>query len=79
MKQFKTFECKFEFKESEEDDLYFNVKAYGSTFSNVDLVNDAVDKGAFKKSLKKRKYRSQIILIASYDLLKLQMKKLNFN
>ena len=53
MKQFKTFECKFEFKESEEDDLYFNVKAYGSTFSNVDLVNDAVDKGAFKKSLKK--------------------------
>jgi len=54
MKQFKTFECKFEFKESEEDDLYFNVKAYGSTFSNVDLVNDAVDKGAFKKSLKKR-------------------------
>jgi 4-hydroxythreonine-4-phosphate dehydrogenase len=33
----------------------------------------------FLKSLKKRKYRSQIILIASYDLLKLQMKKLNFN
>lgn len=54
MKQFKTFECKFELKDSQEEDHYFNIKAYGSTFSNVDLVNDAVDKGAFKKSLKKR-------------------------
>jgi HK97 family phage prohead protease len=54
MKQFKTFECKFELKDSQEEDNYFNIKAYGSTFSNVDLVNDAVDKGAFKKSLKKR-------------------------
>ena len=54
MKQFKTFECKFELKDSQEESNYFNIKAYGSTFSNVDLVNDAVDKGAFKKSLKKR-------------------------
>ena len=33
----------------------------------------------FLKSLKKNKYKSQIILIASYNLLKLQMKKLNYN
>ena len=31
----------------------------------------------FFKSLKIRKFKSPIILIASYDLIKLQMKKLN--
>ncbi len=31
------------------------------------------------KSLKKKKYKNPIILIASLDLIKLQMKKLNFN
>ena len=34
-------DCKFELKDSQEEDNYFNIKAYGSTFSNVDLVNDA--------------------------------------
>ena len=33
----------------------------------------------FFKSLKTKKFKSPIILIASYDLIKLQMKKLNFN
>ena len=33
----------------------------------------------FFKSLKIRKFKSPIILIASYDLIKLQMKKLNIN
>ena len=32
----------------------------------------------FVKSLKKKKYKSSIILIASYDLVKLQLKKLNY-
>ena len=33
----------------------------------------------FFKSLKIRKFKSPIILIASYNLIKLQMKKLNIN
>ena len=33
----------------------------------------------FLKCLKNKRYKSQIILIASYKLLKLQMKKLNYN
>jgi HK97 family phage prohead protease len=53
-KQFKTFDCKFEIKDSETEDEYFKINAYGSTFGNTDLVNDVVEKGAFKKTLKKR-------------------------
>lgn len=48
-----SFECKFEVKDNQEED-YFHLKGYGSTFNNVDRVNDIVEKGAFKKSIKKR-------------------------
>ena len=48
-----SFECKFEVKDNQEEDYYY-LKGYGSTFNNVDRVNDVVEKGAFKKSLKKR-------------------------
>lgn len=47
-----SFECKFEIKDNEEEDVY-HLNGYGSTFGNVDRVNDVVEKGAFKKSLKK--------------------------
>jgi HK97 family phage prohead protease len=48
-----SFECKFEVKDNQEED-YYHLNGYGSTFGNVDRVNDVVEKGAFKKSLKKR-------------------------
>lgn len=48
-----SFECKFEVKDNQEED-YYHLKGYGSTFNNVDRVNDIVEKGAFKKSIKKR-------------------------
>lgn len=47
-----SFECKFEIKDNEEEDVY-HLNGYGSTFGNVDRVKDIVEKGAFKKSLKK--------------------------
>jgi HK97 family phage prohead protease len=54
-KQFQTFDCKLEIKANEtEDEQYFKISGYGSTFGNTDLVNDVVEKGAFKKTLKKR-------------------------
>ena len=48
-----SFECKFEVKDNQEED-YYHLNGYGSTFGNVDRVNDVVEKGAFKKSLNKR-------------------------
>lgn len=48
-----SFECKFEVKDNQEED-YYHLNGYGSTFGNIDRVNDVVEKGAFKKSLKKR-------------------------
>lgn len=47
----------FEIKAIEEDDNYWYVKGYASTFDDIDSYNDVVIKGAFKKSLKKRKPR----------------------
>ena len=47
----------FEIKAIEEDDNYWYVKGYASTFNDVDSYNDVVVPGAFKKSLKKRKPR----------------------
>lgn len=48
-----SFECKFEVKDNQEED-YYHLNGYGSTFGNIDRVNDVVEKGAFKKSLKKK-------------------------
>lgn len=47
-----SFECKFDIKDNQEED-YYELKGYGSTFGNIDRVNDIVEKGAFKKSIKK--------------------------
>jgi len=52
-KQVMSFECKFDVKDQETD--YFTVSGYGSTFNNVDRVNDIVLPNAFAKSLAKRK------------------------
>lgn len=41
----------FEVKNIEDDGTFI---AYGSTFGNVDLVGDIVEKGAFKKSLEEK-------------------------
>ncbi len=41
--------------EEEEDKEYGKFEGYGSVFGNKDLGNDVIEKGAFVKSLKKRK------------------------
>ncbi len=51
--QYKSFEGTLEFKEDSQDN-YFTITGLASTFGNVDFVDDVVEKGAFKKSLKKR-------------------------
>lgn len=46
--EFKNFG--FEIKSSNDEEKSF--EAYASTFGNIDLVNDVVEKGAFKKTIK---------------------------
>jgi len=55
-----TIELKSELKaympnDDEEDKDYGVFEGYGSVFGNKDLGNDVIEKGAFEKSLKKRK------------------------
>ena len=49
----KEYKC-FEFKVTEADssDDVGVIEGYASTFGNVDLGNDIVEKGAFKKTIK---------------------------
>lgn len=44
----------FEMKANREDEEYFYFEGYASTFGNVDLGNDVIERGAFIKSLKAR-------------------------
>ncbi|MCK5602292.1 HK97 family phage prohead protease [Candidatus Pacearchaeota archaeon] len=44
----------FEMKAIEEDEDFFYFEGYASTFGNVDLGDDIVERGAFLKTLKKR-------------------------
>lgn len=44
----------FEIKQISETDDYYEFEGYGSTFNNVDRVNDVVLKGAFVESLTKQ-------------------------
>ena len=51
MKEFKTV-LPFEIKKTEEDELYYKIEGYASTFGNIDLGDDIVISGAFKNTLK---------------------------
>ena len=55
-KEIKTF--KFILKEVEQDGMF---EGYASTFGNVDLGADIVDKGAFKKSIRESKGKIPIL------------------
>ena len=48
-KEYKT--VSFDVKEVNEDDDYFKFEGYASTFGNVDLGGDLIQKGAFTKSI----------------------------
>lgn len=51
--EYKTFEFEFvETKQSKEDQDVGIVEGYASTFGNIDLGFDVIDKGAFKKTIK---------------------------
>ncbi len=44
----------FEMKQTQEDEDYFFFEGYASTFGNVDLGDDIVERGAFSKTLSER-------------------------
>ena len=48
----------FEFKDIDTQGM---LRGYASTFGNIDLGNDVVDKGAFKKSIKEQKGKFPIL------------------
>jgi len=50
----------FEFK-LEDVDSQGIIRGYASTFNNIDLVDDRIDKGAFKKTIKDNKGRFPIL------------------
>lgn len=58
--EFKTFEFKVDDAESEG-----KIRGFASTFGNIDLGDDVVDKGAFKKTLKDSK--GLIPILADHD------------
>ena len=43
----------FEIKSIDSSDDFFTFKGYASTFGNVDLGNDIIEKGAFQETLAK--------------------------
>lgn len=51
----------FEFKIDEANDSEGMIKGYASTFGNIDLGDDVVEKGAFKKTIKENKGRFPIL------------------
>lgn len=54
-KNLETLELKFEIKQIlEEEDGFFRFEGLASTFNNVDLTDDLIEPGAFKKSLEKQ-------------------------
>jgi len=59
-KEFMAFEFKVDQAESEGDVGY--IEGYASTFGNVDLGFDIVEKGAFKKTIKDKKGKFPILL-----------------
>ena len=54
-KEYKSFY--FEVKDYNEDKEYFYFKGYASTFGNIDLGNDLIEKGAFQDTLEKNKFK----------------------
>ena len=50
------------YHDEDEDKNYGTFEGYGSVFGNKDLGNDVIEKGAFEKSLKKRKPQSVKLL-----------------
>jgi HK97 family phage prohead protease len=50
------------YHDEDEDKNYGTFEGYGSVFGNKDLGNDVIEKGAFAKSLKKRKPQSVKLL-----------------
>ena len=54
-KEYKSFY--FEVKDYNEDREYFYFKGYASTFGNIDLGNDVIEKGAFQDTLQKNKFK----------------------
>lgn len=59
-KEFKTFEFKVSTAEANGDIGY--IEGYASTFGNIDLGDDVVDKGAFNKTIKDKKGVFPILL-----------------
>lgn len=57
--EYKTF--KFDIKEADEDKNEGRVEGYASTFGNVDLGLDIVDKGAFKRTIRDSKGKIPIL------------------
>ena len=57
--EFKTFE--FKIADANEDQNEGRIKGYASTFDNIDLGLDIVNKGAFKKTIKESKGRIPIL------------------
>lgn len=57
--EYKTFS--FELKGVSDDQEEGHIEGYASTFGNIDLGLDIVDKGAFKKTLKENKGRVPIL------------------
>lgn len=54
-KEYKSFN--FEIKNYRNEEEYFYFEGYASTFGNVDLGNDVIEKGAFTETLKKDKFK----------------------
>lgn len=63
--EYKTFE--FEVKEAETDESYGRFQGYASTFGNVDLGFDVVDRGAFKETIKANKGKFPILADHMWD------------
>lgn len=59
-KEYKSFE--FKINEIEEDGNVGVIEGYAAVFGNVDLGNDVIEKGAFRKTIKDRKGRWPILL-----------------
>lgn len=47
----KELNYEFKVKDQAEDDDYFFFEGYGSTFGNIDLMDDIIERGAFTESL----------------------------
>jgi HK97 family phage prohead protease len=53
---------RFDFKVTDADDSKGIIRGYASTFGNVDLGNDVVDAGAFKKTIQESKGKIPILM-----------------